>query len=554
MTSAMRGHSIAYVMTAVDEQSTAVFSHSQIHSKIQQSPHLSQLFDKLRPQFDRLKPCSFSVSWIALPLPHAHPFEAIQFKVTPKSFLDFHVKFGENQIAVFKPTRRGLRPRSCFFSKETGAAIKEFVYAFEIHTLLEHSHQTPDPLNECCTPLFRTPVFTHYLRQLRDHLSACADSSDKSRLQQVLNLFSSCDAIHRPAIHDIFFQELRRSDSLAKSVSSWLYNHCDLSSGWWGLLLHLTNSQMPEPANFLEAFPWYVQALAQNPSLSEARPCLSFDMLSAGNLPSFLWEMTHSDGSVTRIIRTCTVLYHVHAAQRVHPLPCQLLPEFEQMLKDLKGFYLYFDLRATPEETCARQYLRSALQKLPGIKLFRIDRDSERYDQVNQYSQEQNDQLTSPEFFKKKQLDYLQHDPEEDNCFWTDDKEKELWVKHFAMLQNRIHEHYFDNSAMLTDEERNDLNELALLFMAYHKLLIEKPALASFSCFMSADRGPSFYTLLYILHCHTQGIPLGPLQIKLILSMLLVPAIVTENRMMQEIRLRVFWRVVNRLLSRPPLH
>lgn len=548
MSSALQNYP-RYEMVAIDHQNRAILSHSQITAKIQQSPPLISLFDLMRQQLERVKPSSFRVSWIALPpLDATQSFAAIQFRFAPYCPLDFHVTFQGNQIHVFRPTRRGLSPVRSPFSKETGEAIKGFVTSFQLHTLLQG---TANPAEGCCTPIFCTSVFPDYLRQLQNQLSQCEASFEKNQLMAILSLFSLCSINHRPKIHEIFVQQLRRSEKLSKAISRWFYTQCDLSAAWWQLLLDLTQSQMPEPGDFLKAVAWYVNALNRHPSLIEVQKILPVDMLSAGNLPSFLWDMKHPDGSVTRIIRSCSVLYYV--GQNTQPLPCDILPEFEKMLRDLKGMYFYFDLRAMPEEISSRIVLKTALQNHPNIKIYHVDRDSERYDQINAHSQEQNAQLASPDYFKKDQLRHLQQDPGEANCFWTDVKEKELWIKHYASLQERIHTYYFNSSATLEDEERNDLNELTLLYMAFHKLCTDKPAVASFSCLMSADRGPSFYTLLYLLNCLTAGIPIGPDQIKMALSMLLAPAILTENRLMQEIRLDVFFRVARRLLSRPPL-
>lgn len=516
---------------------------------MQQAPKLLQLYENLQQHLKELRR-SFRVTCHAkkrtLDDVQERTFAATLFKFQSVSSLDFTVKFEGQSFAVFQATRRGERPIKSPISQQCGEALITFVRALEVHTFLDSQiKKCKKPLEGCGIPLFDTVVFDDYLDQLHTFCASLPASEEKSRGMAILERLSSCERTERPVFHALFHQELRRSDTLSKAVSSWLYWQCDLSESWWRYLDKLTDSQVAEPTDFLVALEAFKNLLSQHPSLNGVKPCLSLDMLSAGNVPSFLWNMQHQDGSVTRIIRTCSVLYE-NGQNDPNP-PGILLPTFQHLLTDLgdkRLTYAYFEMRATPPEALARLKLTMGLLTYPSIALYRMDRDSDNYDQMNRGPE-------SMESYKKEQLEHFQN--QEANLFWKYAEEKATWVHQFEKLQDLIHSHYFENSPILSAEERHDLNELVLVYLAFIKLCTDKPAIASFTCFMTADRGPSFYTLLYLLNLQMAGLPLTTPFIQEALAMALAPALLAENRLMHLERLIPLMRIAKRLLAHPPL-
>lgn len=83
------------------------------------------------------------------------------------------------------------------------------------------------------------------------------------------------------------------------------------------------------------------------------------------------------------------------------------------------------------------------------------------------------------------------------------------------------------------------------------KLLeLEKADYCLIACHLGADRAPSFYTLLEILHLHRQP---SPMNYKKILGTLFSNAILHQNRPPHSGRIQIFDYVAQVLLERPPL-
>lgn len=598
-----------YELTAVDQENNTVHPHVELLAKIHRSADFRNLYTKLQKQLEKAAPCSFSVSWISIAglidnvpveaneapeqkkrefMKGHQAFAAVHFKTQSTAPIEVILKFPEATGAaddgeptfddqrIQAVTTKTVHP-SAQFSRDLMHIIREFVLCLELDILDEKliKKQRTEPVNyECCEHIFHSPVYAHYLKQMREFIaqhSAKVKLQDRHKnLMDTLNKFSSTDSKLWPSIHETFHSIWRQclnsptkgpefGESLPSALVTWLYSQCDLTACWWQHLVNLTDSCMVEPTDFIAACKAFYDKLLIHPRLNGVHHTFKFDLLSAGDLPSVLWSYTHSDGTVTHFIRTSTVLYTnlSGVSSKDETTPEQLIPEFEHMLQMLeqKGLtYSYFDLRARAEEAAQRERLKNASQQHLNLKITRVDRDSDRYYQTGEFSQEQNADSVKSSVFKSAQHKHFRDDPQEANCFWSALAEKDVWEKRHRIIQEHVHKHYFYHNPNLTDEERGDLNEITLLYMAQKKIGLDKPWMASFSCFMSADRGPSFYTLLFLLHCLLSGQPITIQQIKKALAMLFAPAILTENRLMHQDRLDRFIRVAALLLSRPPLN
>ena len=270
----------------------------------------------------------------------------------------------------------------------------------------------------------------------------------------------------------------------------------------------------------------------------------SQDSLFMGNLPFSLWE-ENLRAVKTHFIRTPNPFYA--AAFSASGQEVKFIPEFDALLNSLKEgetcFYVNTMTRdlANPCEYTLSASLHDLETEYKALYPFTVDRDSKEYF------------VSSPCLFADTHIkNYLNRLFSSDSLFqWPAKYDRELGVKQIKSTLHFVHKKFFDNKDLLSADERIFFNELTIVYLILQMIEVIQPTICNISCLVTVDRGPSLFTLLYVLMRHRANEAAGEDFYKNVATFLLGPSAVFCDRPIRRERFDIFLACMKHILKSP---
>lgn len=258
------------------------------------------------------------------------------------------------------------------------------------------------------------------------------------------------------------------------------------------------------------------------------------DTFAMGNLPYPLHKEVFPDFT-TQFFRTP----HVLNSTGLHPEYSALLAS----LAENKESCLYVNsmsfATSMNEEPLLCTHLHILEAAHPALIVTTLDRDSDVYLARGN--------LQNMEDYKKYWLNYLF---DSDSVRWSGKLDAAIWRKKVERILDFVHAHYFENLLRLSQVNKQVFHELCYAYILYEHLITLKPTVCHVSCLVSADRGPSLFTLLYALLALKRKEDTGTEFYKKLTSLLLGPAAAFCNRPAHSDRVTLCLACINLVLKK----
>ena len=324
---------------------------------------------------------------------------------------------------------------------------------------------------------FASPIYASYLQQLHipDSLAASLDSSKRPREQHSALVNQMRILASESPLEPFFTNFIRRlflGTNQTESFQHFLYSFV----------------APPGEEDFFSYLATTQKNLKEMPHFNGLRHFSKIeDELLHGNLP-FLLSNVASEGFQTQLLRfgQPTLGTSTWIGRLVAPA---ISPEFLLFLK-LQPSHLYVNLmKRTGMEGPSTQVIEKLENEVPHLFVISLDKNSDFYWQ---------DLKTYPVLMETvhfKQLFTAQMSAANGNFFWSKHLDKTAWNRELEKIADTIHDTFFDQKALLNQEERQDFIELTYLAILDNLVLKWHPASMNITCKQCMDRGPSLAIL-----------------------------------------------------------
>lgn len=263
------------------------------------------------------------------------------------------------------------------------------------------------------------------------------------------------------------------------------------------------------------------------------------DNVLMGNVPFLLWE-EDSVGFKTRFFRTPNPFIFTGG------LP-QLSPEYRALLSSLEeGERCFYVNTMTRDIQNPLEYnLSSALHDFESdhenLYPFTVDRNSREYEP------------SSPRLFADTHKTFfIDKLFTSDSLFqWPFKYDRELGYRQIKSIVEFVHLKFFNNKTSFSSEERKCFNEICIVYLILKMIEVIKPSICHISCYVSVDRGPSLFTLLYVLLRHRAHQAYGKDFYRNVATFLLGPSLAFCDRAIHLHRFDTFISCMSLILASP---
>lgn len=264
-----------------------------------------------------------------------------------------------------------------------------------------------------------------------------------------------------------------------------------------------------------------------------------YDPRLLGDIPTVLFEYPLAKKKVT-IIRTPTTVRDVLRNTQNMLESAQVVEEFTGFLdsrREQNKTHLYVNLmdRNSASESIRTRCIEGLEKKYPAtLQVITLAKNSDFYHQKGTWD------LPSMEFvdFKKKFMDEMYSNSS--GFRWPASLADEQWKKICSHVLDQVHQKYFKDVANLNKQERKDFIEIAyteIIEAALQHLNFDS---CNVSCLSTVDRGAAVLTELFIKSCRKVQGELESGEKQKVVSMVFAPAILAQNRVMQQDRMERF--------------
>lgn len=449
--------------------------------------------------------------------------------------------------------------------------------------------------------VFELGIYSAYLLQLKQHLQSVAerypllfkpDASSKMLYQHraiqlvrhILEINVKKTALlpdaHAKILNFLRFiiKELKESGdgsplhkeikSFVRQLCHWMFTGPSLEEAWVPILAMLTaDKNTLEFKDLLGDLREACRRISTRYDFRQAAHVSRTDFHIKGYLPSKLWTVSHEvngQSKVSQFIRMPNGSFCLDAASFDE---FDLLPELIQFAKaiELQGkTFLYINLMRTKNED-ARKIVEGSMSdaihdleyaiKGNNVVVFSLDRNSNFYWSNDQFSDEKAPHLKVTAKFIEAFVCHLFNPDGEQPCVWSEMTGLQLadYKKNLGNLCNAVHAHYFDNCPELSPFMRTVFQELTFVEFVDQEVTINKYDYLTAACQASVDRGPSFYALLFLKQLLKQASHTNPQEIQRLITMLLINALLTENRLPYQDRIEVFLAAAEIMIKKGPM-
>lgn len=357
-------------------------------------------------------------------------------------------------------------------------------------------------------PLIRLPYYQEWIEELRHHLKKT--TSHKGRLFRLLK--SSDETCGSPRKHfekmiAHLREDLQKPSKEALKVVRWMY----LSSSFLLQTERVLDKLLPPslPPSCLKDIAT-IWTKTNGKALPGSYKPKDKDTLEMGNLPYPLW----SEGGIT-FIRTAHV---VTPEGKFIPEYCSLLRSLEEEGENC----LYINNMSLDPSREKEQKLSTAMHReeklFPNLFVHSLERDIE-------YP------------FPKVR--------------WSDKRDHDSLKNRMDEIHDFVLNYYFEGVTSIGPAEKKQIQLLCFVFFVQEELEAVEPAVCHLSCLNTVDRGPSLYSLLYLLFHHKAGRTVDKAFFRKLATFLLAPALSNSNRPIKEYRLKNFLVCAKKILSKP---
>ncbi len=263
----------------------------------------------------------------------------------------------------------------------------------------------------------------------------------------------------------------------------------------------------------------------------------------------------HMDGNLITKMFTIREIPFIRMSNQVSVINnVSLLPEFKNFA-ELVGRFFYGNMMKTSEPEKPLTSCLHTLNKVKECKVMTFDRSSDYAMAAGKYIATIYNHLHELELYKQFLVDRLCTGSlitESPFVLFPEPlqgKELEETKIKFLELLDKLHCKYFNNCETLENNERAIFNDLALVEVFYSYLKDNPFKFMTIACRASIDRGPSFFTLLYIRDLIEKGVKFDENVIREILFLFFIHAIINDNRLPHNERIIGFSKAAEMMIS-----
>lgn len=274
-----------------------------------------------------------------------------------------------------------------------------------------------------------------------------------------------------------------------------------------------------------------------------------FDPRKLGDLPSVFFEFPAGGKKVTIIRTPAVVKDQLRDNKTGDLLRAQVTDEFIGFLDDLrrnKKTHLYVNLMnpKRPAELTRTECIEEMQKKYSDtINVMTLSKDSDFYRQSGEFSEDS----VSFSDFKEQFLTEMFNGS--GSFRWPAALTGNAWVSKCSAALDKVHKDHFKSCSEMDQSTRKDFIEIAYIEIIEAAMEHLKPDSCNVSCLLTVDRGAATLSELYIKSCKKDNAELNAEQKKNVAAMMLIPAILSENRTMEVDRMNRFFTATKCMFS-----